>query len=120
MVARKTLAVCGEMPRSCRKPWLRNTAAARTIRDLNNERVRLGRAKRELQQKLHEAPDDVPILYQLDACRQRRDDLKKQQRRLLRSLERDYWEQVLASRPTQETDSFRFYRTLRSLQAKGA
>ncbi|CAK9031066.1 unnamed protein product, partial [Durusdinium trenchii] len=82
-------------------------------------RKQLQRTKRELQQALHDTPDDASTLSQLDACRQRHNDLKKQQRCLLRSLERDYWEQVLASHPTQAADSFRFYKTLRTLQTKG-
>ena len=119
VVAHQTLTVCGEMPRSCRKPWLRSPAASREIGDLNTECVCLRRTKRELQQALHDTPDDASTLSQLDACRQRHNDLKKQQRCLLRSLERDYWEQVLASHPTQAADSFRFYKTLRTLQTKG-
>eukprot|EP00435_Cladocopium_sp_Y103_P023322 s794_g5.t1 len=119
VVEQKVLTVCGEVKRSSRKPWLRSAAASAAVGSLNSECIHLRQTKRCLQQALHENPDDDDIQQQLEECRHQHNSLKRRQRGLLRSLEKEYWEQVLASHTTQEADSFQFFQSLRSLQNRG-
>lgn len=68
---------------------------------------------------LRENLEDEDAQRQLEECRRQHNSLKRRKRCLLRSLEKEYCEQVLTSHTTQEADSFQFFQSLRSLQNRG-
>ena len=117
IVARHTLQVCGPVQRSCRKPWLRTREAQAQLAPLANRCTVIRRQKRALTSSGQERAPEVDA--QIEELRQEHNQLKKRQRQLQRELEKSHWEEVLASHPRQEADSFRFFRTLRCIQQGG-
>ena len=95
---------------SCRKPWLRTARASAEVGALN-ERCRALRAeKHRLRLALQGQPEHAGLATSLAAAVEAHRTLKKQQRQVVRQLEQEYWEVVLASHPDQEADSFQFFR----------
>ena len=119
IVMDRALQVCRPARRSCRKPWLRPAAASAQVRVLNDKCLAVRRRKRQWQLAAQEAPDDPEIVALIEAARVEHRDLKRHQRQLQRSLEKAYWDDLLASHPTQETDAFQFFQTLRTVQCGG-
>lgn len=120
IVQTETLQVCGPSRRSCRKPWLRTDQASSQMTPLVAQCLSLRNRKRQLQQAIDESNDpDGHLTTELEECRAQHTAVKKRQRQLVRSLEKTYWDGILASHPHTEADSFQFFHTLRQIQTGG-